>query len=561
MHNIPPDIQRILEVPIEYDQDVNVERISTQFRLPTGTQTLRPIQAKMLTKAKQAGGLVALVACGEGKTLTTLLLPVVLGAKRPLLLLPASMRAQHASDRIEYGQHWDTPPMDVMSYEGLSSPAQIERLQELKPDLVIADEAHLLKNLKSARVRRLEAYLMRSGASFCALSGTLVSRSLTEYAHLLNWALKIWSPLPRENQYIRDFALWVEEHQASPRVISWFKALESRFDLPETKRKEATIHQRLRTSRGVVITASEQVGASLYCYERKISVPDSLKDAITHALDTGSVVSAASDILDVDTLDSLWESRELWTPDDSVASRACAQLVCGFLYVWDWGSRGEDKEWIFARRAWGVAVRYCLAHGWDSPALLERAIRSGKADVHPWIIDDFNAWEAVRHRPPPMTRAVWLDEYLIDDVVQWVEQQKEPPIIWCQLGALAKRIAQRLDCPLYGGGSEASKRLEANKKKAHTCVASISAHGTGKNLQAWGNQIVVHPLAHPARWEQMLARTHRKGQLRDTVSATVYTHGLFGRAFNKAKKDADYIYETTGQNQRLRYMDRIKVKK
>lgn len=561
MSKLPLDIQRILEVPIETPLEVDVKSLSAKYKKKSGLQTLRPIQAEMLIQAQRAGGLIALVACGEGKTLTTLLLPSVLQAKRPLLLIPASMREQHMADRVEYGQHWRICDMEVMSYEGLSSPTQVKRLEALKPDLIIADEAHLLKNLKSARVRRLEKYLMGSGASFCALSGTLVSRSLTEYAHLLNWALGAWSPLPRENQYIRDFALWVEEHNGSPRVISWFKAFESRFELPETRRKEAAIHQRLRSARGVVITASEQVGASLYCYQRKIDIPEGLKDAIVHALDTGSVVSAAADILDESTLDSLWESRELWTPEDSVASRAWAQLVCGFLYVWDWGNRGEDKEWIYARRAWGAAVRHCLAHGWDSPALLERSIRAGKADVHPWIIDDFNAWESVRGRQGPLTRAVWLDDYLVDDVVGWVNEQSEPPIVWCQLGALAKRIADRLNCPLYGGGSEASALLESNKRKAHLCVASISAHGTGKNLQAWGNQIIVHPLAHPARWEQMLARTHRKGQLRDVVTATVYTHGLFGRAFNKAKKDADYIYETTGQNQRLRYMNKIKVKK
>lgn len=560
MDKLPLDIQRILEVPIERENTPNAKAVGTRYKKDTGTQELREIQAKMLVQAELAGGLCALVACGEGKTLTTLLLPSVLKAKKPLLLIPASMRAQHYADRDFYGEHWHLKPMEVMSYEGLSSPQQVKRLEELSPDLIIADEAHCLKNLKSTRVRRLEAYLIKSKAKFCAMSGTLVSRSLTEYTHLLNWALGAWSPLPRENRHIKLFAQWVEEHTAPPYVIQWFNALQNRFDVSQTRKKEDTIKKRLQTARGVVITKSEEVGASLYCYEKKADVPPTLKDAIFHALNTSSVISATSELLDESTVEKMWESRELWTPEDAVASRVWAQLMCGFVYMWDWGNRPANLEWVQAKRRWGATVRYCLERGWDSPALLEKALRDKSYTTHNWIHEDFEAWESVKHIKPPISKAVWLDDYLINDVVEWAEKQKDPPIIWCQLGALAKRISERLNCPLYGGGKEASLLLEAKKNKAHTCVMSISAHGTGKNLQAWGNQIVVHPMSHPARWEQMLARTHRKGQLRDEEKVTIYTQGLFGRAFKKAQRDADYIYKTTGQNQRLRYMTKQKIK-
>jgi hypothetical protein len=86
---------------------------------------------------------------------------------------------------------------------------------------------------------------------------------------------------------------------------------------------------------------------------------------------------------------------------------------------------------------------------------------------------------------------------------------------------------------------------------------SLSAHGTGKNLQAWSNQVLIHPLAHPSTWEQLLARTHRPGQQEDEVKFHVISGGLFGKAFYNAIKDAQYIQDTTGQNQRLIYATKI----
>ena len=146
---------------------------------------------------------------------------------------------------------------------------------------------------------------------------------------------------------------------------------------------------------------------------------------------------------------------------------------------------------------------------------------------------------------------MWVDTSWVEDVATWARAQSDPPLVWVQLAAIGHKLAELTGFATYGAGSEASALLESSRHTAHPAIISIAAHGTGKNLQAWGNQIIAHPLAHPARWEQMLARTHRPGQARDEVRATVYTHGLFGRAFSRARADARYIYETTGQTQKV----------
>lgn len=555
---LPLEAQRLVELPIEEPMDGEVAALTyTQrySRTPHApTMTLRPIQGQMLAEAERAGGLVAMAACGEGKTLTSLLLPSVLKAKRPLILLPASMRAQYKGDRVTYGAHWHLVEMPCMSYEGLSSPSQVTRLNELAPDLIICDEAHHLKNLSSARVKRLEAYLMGSGALFCALSGTLVSRSVREYGHLMNYALGPWSPLPRTNDLIETWAQVIEEGFAPAKQRALHDASAWRFD---TDPAEA-LHKRLRSARGVVITKSQEVGASLVIERRDYRHTARLRESIARLLESQDVVSATSHVLDVDALDSVLASRDLWTPKDAVFSRVWGQLAMGFVYIWDWGDRAPDTEWVEARRAWSSALLWGMEHcGYDSEALLRRDVEAGKVR-HKRLVDTLDVWREVEGRPAPLTREVWVDESWVRDVVEWAQSRADAPIVWANAGAVARKVAELTGWAVYGGGKEASERLEAAKHTAHPCIMSIASHGTGKNLQAWGDQIVAHPLSHPARWEQMLARTHRPGQQRDEVMCAVYRHGMFGRAYRRAVDNARYVLDTTGQKQRLTYAREIK---
>jgi len=536
---IATEWERLQLVPLDKIEHTN--DLTKYLKKPEGKQQLRPIQNEMLWQAIDRKGLLGFVACGEGKTLVSMLLPTVLRAERPLLLLPAFMITQHLSDRTAYGLHWDLKDMKVLSYETLSSPKRLKELEDYAPDLIICDEAHCLRNLKSARVRRLDNYMLKFTPMFCALSGTLVARSISDYAHLASWALGVYSPIPRVAQIVQEWCLSIEDGIPS-KLVS---------DIVKGGSKDEYL-KRLQRAKGIVITKSQEVGASLVLNKEKITMPNSLKKSIAIAMSTNDIVSATNDILDTEQLEAMFQSSDLWTPKDAFLLRVWGQISCGFVYTWDWENREVDSEWIEYKRAWGRSAFQMLERSsFDSISLISQYAETPQAPKGLAIA--WQNWKSVKDREPPKTKAIWLDEYLIEYVKKWTIEQAEPVLIWCSYSALAHTLKEALNCELYGAGDEDAKRLDTNKHIAHTAIMSIQAHGTGKNLQAWHNQIIVHPLAHPSTWEQLLARTHRPGQMADEVHMSILNMGLFAKSFNKALRDAQYIQDTTGQKQRLIY--------
>ena len=90
------------------------------FKKKRGELFLRDVQNEALTEAVRGRGLIGLIGCGHGKTLITLLLSGLLGLKRPLLLLPASLKRKTREDIKFYGEHFEFSPPEIMSYEKLS---------------------------------------------------------------------------------------------------------------------------------------------------------------------------------------------------------------------------------------------------------------------------------------------------------------------------------------------------------------------------------------------------------------------------------------------------------
>ena len=209
LKGIQTDMERILSLPQTSEMPTAHLDWTKRLRKHMDAPPLFPLQGQMLEVAFQLPnpkGIIGAIGVGHGKTLTSFLLPKVWGCKKPVLLIPPAMREQCRRDLQEWSEHYDFPTPHIVAYSDLSSPTRGNILEVLKPDCIIADEAHCLRHPTAARTKRFIRYMQkRPSTRFAALSGTLTSKSLQDYGHLCELALRGGSPLPLDGRTLDPY--------------------------------------------------------------------------------------------------------------------------------------------------------------------------------------------------------------------------------------------------------------------------------------------------------------------------------------------------------------------
>jgi hypothetical protein len=537
--------------------------MTRDLKKPLGTYTLRPIQASALHEMQKHRGLVAPIGVGHGKSLIALLAGRVLESELTIIFCPASTVEQLKRTAVEMEQHFKLPSnYRIYSYSTLSQAKNTDLLPTLAKRynneniLIVCDEAHRVKRMDSARTKRLIRFFQaHPKVKFVGLSGTFTSRSIHDYQHLSELALRQQSPVPMDNHHLHSWGevLGVKGQPDRKDWITikplwdWYmtrpegKHINHMYDYPLAERREiaqAAYKERLWLTSGVVATTSPSVSCSLYIANApKLEMPDTLREMLDKAMEDGERPDG----------EILADPLELW--------RFTRQLCQGFYYVWDWPDGIEDTEWLEARRRWFSHVRFQLKNysceGYDSPLLVSNRVEAEYEQGSRRLYHRaWEHWQEQKQKPPPPTKPIWVDYYLIDYAVKWLEKtnQGRPAIVWFDTKAVADRL-KKSGIPTFGAGEEVPT-------KAISCAMSIQAHGIGKNLQPWHQQLVLSPPESGLTWEQMLGRTHRQGQEADEVFCSVCLHAPpFMRAWMRAVADAKYIYRTTGNPQKLLYAD------
>ena len=479
---------------------------------------LRPVQSDALREIEACGGLLGGLGGGDGKTLVSLLAAHVLDVSRALILVPAPLVEKTKTEAGGYFERFIRPRgrIYVVSYARISTTPDL--LEEIRPELIIADEAHRLKHATTARTKRVRAYLRTyPGCAFVALSGSFADASIREYAHLAQWALGDGSPLPLERSYLESWAEVLDPDGAPSGADR--AAFEPMLSHVGEEPREA-LRRVLQTVRGVVFSSVDDVGASLNICALRPALPDCLVEAIEH-------------------LEATWETPGRMLATDAHVAQARRQLALGFYYVLDWPDGVEDAAWVNAHNAWGRAVRRYLRYGrkYDTELLVRQACERGDAP-NLECMSAWAAWSRERHKPEPPRRAVWIDRSVVEFAAAWLEDH-ENAIVWYSHRAVAAALDEMGATVAYPGQTP---------PESGSVALSVASHSTGLNLQSRNEQLVLTPPSSGKTWEQLLGRTHRPGQSADEVWCWYLDHT---GGINKAIERARFVAETQGTAQKL----------
>ena len=532
----PSEPLRIAKLPVV--TDVSPLDVTPLYK-KGGTLQLRPTQIQALTHASAYKGLVGLIGCGHGKTLITFLIPQVINAAKPLLLLPASLLKKTLLEFDFYAQHFNIKLPHLLSYETLSVRPTI--LDDINPDVIIADEAHNLKSLESTRTTRLLKFISKNRqVQFYCMSGTLLSRAVSDLAHLSYLALREGSPLPSDYKDLDLFDKCLN-YEADEHQLKQIAPLIKGF-----KNFREALFNRLSCTAGVVLSPDADANLpSLQFIRMKLDMPPELQTTLKGISETDEILSCLGDMIDLADIEA---SMHLFEGEGAVF-RILSQLICGFIYAWDWDE--PDLEWLEARKLWNKLLRKIVdlqLEGFDSPGLISKNFDDLPDDIKEVALPYKLEWDIQKQKPMPPKKVVWVSDYMIEAIKDWASKQVGHYIIWVDHQALGERLAKELSIPYYTGGV---------LPQEGSCICSIKAHGTGKNLQWCSTSLVADTLIDAALWEQLLARTHRQGQTADEVKYFLFDFSLFSTCFYRAIKQARMIEQTTGQPQRLVYGDKL----
>jgi len=540
------EYDRVTALPREHwheDEDLAdlVAELTAWLRQPGGSMTLWPVQAAALQTIYDNDGMVGAIGVGKGKTLITYLAGTVLGVGKVLVLVPAALRDKTRRDFEALSEHWICNcTIEVESYERIGRVNGPDTLLDMHPDMIIADEAHALRNLKAAVTRHVGRYLLWRRADpdvemcrFVAVSGTLTSRSLNDYAHLLKWALGMdAAPVPRSVDETNTWSRAVDEKldsRAHPGALRFWLDEDTEVTLSTIRQ---AMRERIFSAPGVLHTTENDVDASI-----QISTWDPKLHPDLDAL-----------------LDQLIQNKKLPNGDEvsqpSEIWRHVRELVCGFYYLWD---PEPPAEWMEARRAWRAFVAERIdenREGLDSELQIANACTAGTLDA-----SKYDAWTEVRDRYRINAVPVWVTDSTLRQVA---EQIKEPTLIWVEHRAVGERLSEIMGLPYFRRKGKDSNGLSIEDyDPSLSAILSIASNKQGRNLQAWHRNFVVTPPPNGAILEQLIARTHREGQTADTVFVRfAMGHYQLYRALDQAFADARYIEDAQGQKQKLLIADR-----
>ncbi len=583
------DFQRILALPKRVmgpaDSEAIAKRLDSILKLPDNPcgdapvvnglcsrcgapVNLRALQGWGLYELGMFGGAFVPARVSAGKTLLSLLAPFVVQAKRPLLVVPASLKDKTEIARVTLGKHWRVAKhMRVMSYEELGRESKAREIEFYYPDLFIFDEVHRLKNQKAGVTRRVKRYMAKDPRTklpwtaearpkVMAMSGTMLGGgSIKTFSHFLRWCFGDGAPVPLEDGELDEWAACLDEaaNFLRPHPGPLVK-LASAEDVAECDGDELRIarkgfQRRLLETPGVVSTSGEQVACSLYI-RGHLYTPNATTDENFQIL---------RDKMETPDGWPLTMAAESW--------RVARELALGFHGVWDprphgFVSTDNPGPWLVARKAWSAFVRDILSRSRTLDTEHQVALACAKGQLPR---DEYDAWTAIKDSFRIKPKDIWHDTAALEACEAWMK--KGPGIVWVEHIFFGDELERRTGAPYFreGGSDKSGRNLEvlselikAGKATVGPIIASVHACQAGFNLQPWARNLLTSCPSGAKACEQLIGRTHRDGQKADQVEVDI----LLGciehfESWENALAQARMAIDVMGADQKILITDPI----
>lgn len=558
------------------------------------------------------GGIFGPVGVGWGKTLITLMVanlaPELYGIERSMLFVPPQVYSQLTRTDIGWGRKRVglTVPFILMGNRGLAERASIaasgkrgcyvlpytylstrdaeDLLQQIRPQLLILDEAHNVKNRRAARTKRLTRYMERAQPQLVGLSGTITSKSIRDYHHLISNALGEWSPLPLSPSMAEgwaqvldanaDFECTSHTGDLTP-LLNWASY---RFPDVELRDNRAgyrkAFNLRLTTAPGVVATGDAEIGVSLLIENQPVADYKQAEGWERCA----QLMKDVTELWRAPNGDEIEYGFHQW--------RHLYELTAGFYYDLRWPtpeqiqdrrrlSLAEAEVYLEQAQAHHLALqeyhrvlRRFLEYGsrakLDTPLLVANSMaQHGAEHVWPELYERWTAAKDLEFPGMPTRDSIPTEvcDYKVKAIIRWANEHGKG-LVWYHHDYFGRWCARELEragvdvlwCPAEGVRKGSNDNILDTANKDRIIVASMGGHGTGKNLQHFQNQVFGEFPRQAPLAEQVLGRTHRNGQEADELLIhTLNTLAFDDQNMSACLNDALYQHQTVGARQKLIY--------
>lgn len=600
------EIQRICRLPIAQPlSPEEVEAISQLNAKPEAFETgfrLQPVQAEAIQTFSEIGTVFGPIEVGAGKTLIALRCIAIAFEKeqinRAILFVPPNVYSQIVEHDINWARR--RVPLGysfhllggksqearrsmtgsrrgcwVMPYSLLSTKDSYEMLEAIRPDLIVADEAHNLKNRQSARTKRVLAYWRRYRPRFMALSGTMTAKSLRDYAHLLLMCLGEGSPLPNDMGIVDEWAIVLDSEQSQEGrhlehtntgalrpLINWsnahFPDRPATFNVTGFRK---AYQNRLNSTPGVVTSPAGGLGVSLVIENRKPGPANAELSRLFQQLNDYWITPDG---------DEIEHAMMVWKWRQELTAGIYNSLVWPTVEAKDRERLERSKQYHQALQEYHRELRswfknYGHRPGCDTPMLVgSEMARHGAKNVGSTL---FTAWQKKNDldfngRIERLSVPVRVCDYKINLALQWAKNKQDSQgIVWYYHQEMGNWLFEELQklgvpsvhCPAGKASNEFLTKPDADARcRGKILVCSISAHGTGKNLQFMTDQFFLQLPPTEQIAQQSIARTHRTGQKADEVTCyTTIANETDEMALAANLNDAMYVFETLNSQRKL----------